>query len=106
MKEIKYAEDGKIHMTFDEYMKIVTKAEQIDGETEDDTIFDQKRKYRQKHNWPKVEDLIAHDVEHRLPLYLPYLVYYSEVYSSKEPGFKRTEAYIKRLFREYLVIED
>lgn len=106
MARIALSKDGKIHMSFNEYEKIVKICKKIDENTKDEQLYDQKLKFTNKEHWPTVADIMAHDVEGKLPQYFPYLVYYAEVYDNQEPGFKETKKYINRLLCKYVEFDN
>ena len=106
MPRIILTKDGKLHMSFEDYMKIVQICEKIDENTKSKQLYDQKQKLSNKENPPTVSDMIIHDVEGKLPQYFPYLVYYSEVYDNPNPEFKETKNYINHLLRKHVQFEE
>ena len=102
---IKMNKAGQVILSFEDYMAIIALCEKID-ENYYASSAGMKLRFTQRNCWPSVEEMKAHHVEERLDRYLPYLIYYGDVYQSTEPSFKETEAYIKDLFRRKLIFSD
>lgn len=99
--------DGKkVVMTYDEYDTIVETCEKVKENANDVTNFDAKKKFMQMDRFPKVDEIVAHHVEEHLDQYLPYLIFYLEVYESDDPEFKRTKAYLRDLLCDLVELHD
>lgn len=109
-KSKKNAPDGKVRMTFDEYLKIVEKCETIEGNRAD-ALTDPKLSFARHDNWPTVQQLEEHakEIESRFSELLPYFVYLVEVFepeSDDKDNFKDVVKYIKQLMNEHLIIKE
>lgn len=107
---IKVLEDGKLEIKFSEYDALIREAEMVESaasyELDFITDYSPDSVYSERDYYPTVNELIANDVEHDLKTYLPFLVYYAEVYKCEDKEFKRARSFINELLREYLVFVD
>ena len=93
---------GSVCMTFDDYDRMVTIAEKIDACSMDINTRDKKLLFSEKDNFPHVEDLISHNVESQIEKYLPYLIYYAEVFESDDPEFQKSRDFINHILSDHL----
>ena len=56
--------------------------------------------------YPTVEELKKGRVEEKLERYLPFLIFYSDIYQSKDDEFKKTRSYLRTLLTEKIELVD
>ena len=61
-------------------------------------------RFTQKHAFPTVEELEEHNVRENIEKYLPYLIYYAEIYESDNEEYQRTRQFLRKLLRENVEI--
>jgi hypothetical protein len=96
--------EGRYEITESEYNRIVSICERIMKDTNDESLMDTKKKFTNSEFYPTIEELMTHDIEGNFELYLPYLVYYQDVFTCDERAFRETQKYIADLLYDTLDI--
>lgn len=87
----------------EDYQRMVADARQIQADT--DALHSVSCcQFRDRNNFPTEEDLITHDVRHHFREYLPYLVYYHDVFTTEDPSWGDARKALDQLFGECLDI--
>lgn len=60
--------------------------------------------YNGKHDFPTVFLLKSSEIERKLEKYLPYLIYYKDVYQSSLDGVTEMKAYLETIFEKHVRI--
>ena len=97
-----------IRITYTEYDDMIETCEAIKADTHNN-MADIKRQFLQEDDLPSIENLEMHDIEEKIGDYLPYFIYYSEVYEPKEETkkeFKEIQRYIRKILYKKLIFVD
>ena len=93
----------KIRISEKEYNDLVEKGKAIYKETEDPYSREYKKKFFQKNQFPTITELGEHQVVYRLREFLPYLIFYYEVYESDDIAFQNTYKLLDDIFTQLVV---
>ena len=96
------AHDGKICMTFDSYDAMVEIAEQLNRHEGQAHLDATSVSFTKSDYFPTIDDLMSHNANEDLVTFLPYLIYYAEVYDTDDENFVETRDYIRRLLKNRL----
>lgn len=93
----------KIRISESEYNLLVEKGKKIEKETDDQYSREYKKQFFQKNQFPTITELGEHGVIFRLKEFLPYLVFYYEVYQTDDENFENTYKLLDDIFTQLVV---
>lgn len=86
-----------------DYDELLRKARLIDEESTQDKLSNVNR-FKNRNVYPTISSLKQHNVEINLKKYVPYLLYYKDIYQSNETDFLEAREYIQELFDNWVEI--
>ena len=99
--EIRHDEPEFLRIREREYLAMREEAEKIQVNT-DAPHTALSLRFMDRMTFPTEEDLIVHDVRHYFRQYLPYLIYYRDVFQSDSPIWEKAHRALERIFSECL----
>lgn len=95
---------NKITLKEEDYNHYVEVAKEIDKQKAEGKSKFSLNFYNGKHDFPTVFLLKTSEIEKKMEKYLPYLIYYKDVYQSSLDGVTEMKAYLEEIFTKYVRI--
>lgn len=94
---------NKVRISEKEYKDLIKKGELVKEETDNPNSRNYKRQFFQQNQYPTLTELGEHNVIYRLKEFLPYLIFYYEVYESDDIEFKETYKLLDDIFNKLVI---
>lgn len=94
---------NKVRISEKEYNDLIKKGELVKKETDNPNSRNYKRQFFQQNQYPTLTELGEHHVIYRLKEFLPYLVFYYEVYEPEDDGFDETYKLLDDIFNKLVI---
>ncbi len=101
---VKVRTRNKITLKEEDYNHYVEVAKEIDKQKAEGKSKFSLNFYNGKHDFPTVFLLKTSEIEKKMEKYLPYLIYYKDVYQSPLDGVAEMKAYLEEIFTKYVRI--
>lgn len=91
-----------IRIARSKYEHLLQAAKRLD----DNTLHDQGTVFTARNIYPAISDLESHHVRENFRKFMPYVLYYAEIYQTDDPEFVPVQDYLKDMCAECLDVVD